>query len=84
MIELLDRIESVSTEECRAAYDKFQNSSPGYMFDDLHKAAAIAPGTREILEVMWEDGAPMEHAKFFTNFIKTIEFAVREELDRPK
>jgi len=85
MVQLLDRIESVDIEECRADYNYFQDTFRGWEMDEFHDWGKKFGSTRRIVEILWRNwvdathGAATKDAELKAKFIKAIEFAVREE-----
>ena len=58
---ILARIESVPLAECKAAYDRLDNNSPGEQVDWINKIGPRIRSTRSVIEHLWPGMDPEKY-----------------------
>jgi hypothetical protein len=77
----LSSITTTPIEDCKAAYDKFDVSSPGYQIDDMRENVLAGGSVRAFIEMRWPhiktvlDKYPAHH---FKDLALAAEYALRQ------
>jgi hypothetical protein len=83
---ILECLEDVPDEVCKAAYDLLDSTSPGSQMDDLNANVARCGSTRNIIEHLFPTMEVERFSrKWFEIFALTVEYARRRaHQERPR